>query len=184
MAYIGLVKPYVGKWTADSTYSAPALLGKAIAMTIKSNYAESTLYADDGVAEYNKEFKDADITLGTDTIPISGHNTLFGHTVDTEKEGVTYNSGDAANYVGVGIIQKRVDSGVVSYQATFVYKAKFSDPDDDFETKGENIVYKTPSITGKAVADGTGAWKEKQKFETEALAVAWINTKFGVATTG
>ena len=44
---------------------------------VKPNKVEGSLYADDALAEYETEFKDADITLETSTIPVSyTHLTL------------------------------------------------------------------------------------------------------------
>ena len=46
------------------------------------------MYADDIKAEYDKEFKYADITLNTSTLPIKAHEIMFGHT--TAEDSVTY----------------------------------------------------------------------------------------------
>ena len=74
MAYVGLAKPIVAKLNESSgtpKYTEGAACGKAIGIDITPQYAEGSLYGDDVQCEYDKEFKYADITLNTTTIPIS-----------------------------------------------------------------------------------------------------------------
>ena len=58
-------------------------------------------------------------------------------------------------------------------------QVKFSEPSEDYATKGESIEYKTPSISGRAMANDEGNWKSVEVFQTEKEAMDWINTKFG-----
>lgn len=185
MAYVGLRKPYVGQRTVSElgvvAFAAPEQMAKAVSLEITPNYSEGTLYADDGQAEYDKEFKDADITLGTDTIPVSMQGIMFGHTVSESDSTVTHNSGDQAPYVGMGIVEVQKVNDVKTFVAAFLPRVKFSEPSESFETKGDSITYKTPSISGKAFADDEGIWKKTCQCTTEEAAIAWIKTQFGVS---
>ena len=177
MAYVGLRKPIIAKLSSDGTYDEPFAFGKAIGLQVTPNYAEGSLYADDGQAEYDKEFSYAEITLNTSTIPIIAHDKMFGHKV-TEKN-VKFNGDDQNNDVGVGWISVEKVNGVISFIGNFLNKVKFSEPSEDYATRGESIEYKTPSITGRAsIVDG-GDWKETETFDTEAEAKNWIYEKFG-----
>ena len=177
MAYVGLRKPIIAKLSSDGTYDEPFAFGKAIGLQVTPNYAEGSLYADDGQAEYDKEFSYAEITLNTSTIPIIAHDKMFGHKV-TEKN-VKFNGDDQNNDVGVGWISVEKVNGVRSFIGNFLNKVKFSEPSEDYATRGESIEYKTPSITGRAsIVDG-GDWKETETFDTEAEAKNWIYEKFG-----
>lgn len=180
MAYIGLRNPIIGKRTAAGKYSTPSALGKAVSVEITPNFAEASLYADDGKAEYVKEFSDADVTLGTSTIPQAMFETLFGHTV-SESDGITFNKDDANGYVGFGIIAANIVDDVRTYEAMFLPKVKFSDATDSFETKGDSVTFKTPSISGKASAEDDGNWKYVKAFDTETAAKEWVNSKFVTA---
>ena len=182
MAFIGLRKPIIGKLKEDGTYETPINFGRAISMEITPNYAEGSLYADDGLAEYDKEFKDADVTLGTDTIPIEAREPMFGHAVDAEKKVTTYKGDDQSNYVGTGIVGIEKVNGKRIFTAAFLPKVKYVEPSDSLETKGDNITYKTPTITGKATVNERGEWKETAVFEKESEALDWIDEKFGKAT--
>lgn len=182
MAYYGLRYPYVGKYdTANDTYTAPTLSARAIAFTVTPNYAEGSLAADDDAnSEYDKEFSDADVTLGTDTIPDAWREDMFGNDVDLQSGEVASNKDDNANYVGVGVIAPEKIRGVKSWVAVFLPLVKFTEPGDDFETKGSSITYKTPSIAGKAKCDESGNWRYRKRFTSEAEAKTYILGKFGV----
>lgn len=182
MAYIGLRRPIIGKRNDDGTYEAPFRMGKAISLNITPNYAEGSLYADDALDEYDKEFTDADVTLGTNTLPIEATRDMFGHKVSGEapKYSVVHNIDDQANHVGMGFISVEKVSGKRFFVPAFLTKVKFTEPSEEYETKGSSIVYKTPSISGKAAADENGDWKKTETCETEAEALAWINEQFGV----
>lgn len=180
MAFVGLRKPFIGKRTDKKTYEEPFLFGKAIGVTINPSYAEGSLNADDEQAEYDKEFLYADITLNTNTIPLEGHEVMFGHEV-TEKN-VKFNKDDQANEVGIGWVSVEKVDGKRSFVGNFLYKAKFSEPSNEYATKGESIEYKTPSISGRASADEDGDWKEFEICESEEAAIAWILSMFGAET--
>lgn len=179
MAYVGLRKPIIAQLKSDGAYDDPFAFGKAIGLQVTPNYAEGSLYADDGQAEYDKEFSYAEVTLNTSTIPIVAHEKMFGHTV-TEKN-VKFNGDDQNNDVGLGWISVEKVNGVRSFIGNFLDKVKFSEPSEDYATRGESIEYKTPSITGRASAVDGGGWKETETFATEAEAKNWIYGKFGKA---
>lgn len=177
MAYVGLRKPIIAQMKNDGTYDDPFAFGKAIGLQVTPNYAEGSLYADDSQAEYDKEFSYAEVTLNTSTIPIVAHEKMFGHTV-TEKN-VKFNGDDQNNDVGLGWISVEKVNGVRSFIGNFLEKVKFSEPSEDYSTRGESIEYKTPSITGRASTVDGGSWKETEIFNTEAEAKNWIYEKFG-----
>ena len=180
MAYFGLRKPYVGKYNATAgTYSAPTLSERAIQFTVTPNFAEGSLAADDDPnAEYDKEFIDADVTLGTDTISDTWRQDMFGNTVTSDE--VAANKDDEPNYVGVAVIGQQKIKGVRSWVAVFLPMVKFTEPAEEFETKGSSITYKTPSISGKAKTDASGNWKYRKVFESESDAIDYIEDKFGM----
>lgn len=180
MAYIGLRKPIIGKMEESGTYAEPFALGKAIGLQVTPNYAEGSLYADDAQSEYDKAFSYAEVTLNTSTIPIQAHKEMFGHKIgESEKKTVDYNVDDQNNYVGMAWITQEIVDGVRAFTGNFLYKVKFSEPSEDYATKGESIEYKIPSISGRAMANDEGNWKSVEVFQTEKEAMDWINTKFG-----
>ncbi len=181
MAYVGLANPYIAKLIdeAQKKYTDCFKCGKAININITPNYNEAKLYADNQLAEVAKEFKDGNITLGTDRLPMKALEVCFGHNVNNEKNEVTYKTNDNANAVGVGFYVDEMISGKRQYVATIVYKATFSESADDYTTKGETIEFKTPSIEGTIAGLETGEWKTTKTFGTAALADAWLRETLG-----
>lgn len=179
MAYVGLRKPIIAEITGAKVYGEPLAFGKAIGLQVTPNYAEGSLNADDAQVEYDKEFNYAEVTLNTSTIPIEAHEKMFGHKVNEGKTGATFNKDDQAKYVGMGWISVEKVDGVRKFIGNVLYKVKFSEPSEDYSTKGDSIEYKTPSITGRAIANEDGDWKDFEAFDASEDALKWINTKFG-----
>ena len=179
MAYLGLRKPIVGKMNVNGGYDDPIAVGKAIGITVTPNYAEASLYGDDIQAEYDKTFNYADITLNTTSLPVKAHEVMFGHSRGENGTEIVQNSNDEQNYLGMGWASVEKVDGVRRFCANFVYKSKFSEPNEDYSTKGENIEYKTPSLSGRAVSLDDGVWKCFDTFETEREALNYIYGKFG-----
>ena len=132
MAYVGLAKPTVAKLDESAgtpKYTDGFTCGKAMALDISPQYAEGSLFADNKKSEYDKEFKYADVTLGTDTLPIQAHKVMFGHEVSKEGESGTSiknRTTDSSNYVGLGIYMDEKVDGLKKYVAMWIYKVKFA----------------------------------------------------------
>lgn len=176
MAYIGLRKTYIAKLESGS-YTGPETVGHAVSTEVTPNFAEGELYGDDMVVESDREFVDADINIGVTTVPKAFNDTMFGNTVGAD--GVTHNANDEPNFVGYGTIGVEKVDGVKKFVGMFMPKCKFFEPGVSMNTKGNSITYNTPSITGKGYAKDNGDWKYTEVFDTEAGAIAWIETKFG-----
>lgn len=54
-------------------------------ITMKDHYD-----GDDKLAEYVKEFKDADVTLTVTELPLQAAKTMFGHEISEADKSVTY----------------------------------------------------------------------------------------------
>lgn len=183
MAYVGLAKPTVAKaddGTGTMKYTEGFTCGKAIEVTINPQYAEGSLFADNVKSEYDKEFKWADITLNTDTLPIAAHTVMFGHTVTEDEATIEDKSDDEANYVGFGIYAHEKVSGKKKYVAIWIHKVKFTEGQESYKTKGDNIEYQTPGISGQAVAISNKKWRTRKVFDTEQDARDWIDTMAGI----
>lgn len=177
MAYIGLANPVVAPLTEPAnTYADGENVGYAIGIEITPNFAEGSLYGDNRQCEYAKEFNYAEVSLNTSTIPITLQQTMFGHTV--AEKAVTFKGGDQSAYVGFGFYVTESVDGKLSYVATWLKKVKFSEPSESYTTKGENIEYQTPTITGRALTLSTGEWKETEVFDTEEEAKSFLASKY------
>lgn len=189
MAYIGLAKPYISKLKDETTspegvttptYEKGFKCGKAINVNITPNYNEAKLYADNILDEYAKEFKDGTVKLGTDRLPIEAQGVVFSHETSEDGKTVNYKTGDNANWVGVGVYVEEILDGKKQYVAIVLYKCKFTEAAMDYETKGENITFKTPSIEGSVSALEDTRWKTTKSFEKEIEAENFIKTTLNI----
>ena len=184
MAKIGLKGlTYAELDTEAGTYGTPVSLGKGIKASVKAKSADASLYADDALAESDSSFVNADVSLEVDdTRDATVVAPLLGHAVGSGADAgvVTRNSGDVAPYVGVGRIVTLVVGNVKSYKAEFLSKVKFSEPDQDEQTKADNVTFGTTTLSGVASADASGNWSKAGTFATVELAQAFLDDCFGV----
>ena len=180
MAQYGLSNPFIAKLGVEGTYTLGFQCGKAVKTGIVPKYATAKLYADNIVAEQVDEFVEAAVTLGVSTLPVVAQTVLFGHEVAETTEAITYNASDSSNYVGYGFVVKEMIDGATSFTATVLYKVKFTEAGAEYETKGDTIVFKTPSLSGVAVAPESGKWQQTQTFATYLLAETFIKTELDI----
>lgn len=181
MANFGLSKPWIAKYN-DGKYSDAFQCGKAISTAITPNTVNASLYADNNQVEDVTEFTNATVTLGVNTLPSTAVPILFGHEINSNSEEVS-NTGDSQSYVGYGFVVATMDAGVKKYQGCVIHKAKFSEGEESYQTKGDSITFVTPSLSGTAYGDENGDWRTKSAlYATEAEADKWVQKFLGVAT--
>ncbi|MCD8096992.1 MAG: hypothetical protein LUE31_02940 [Lachnospiraceae bacterium] len=179
--YVGLANIYAAKYNSSSgSYSDGFQVGEGMTVTIAPQYAEGSVYGDNHRVMYKKKFKNANVTLGITRLPIEAQSVFFGRTVGDDNE-VVRSSKDVENYVGLGCVSNKEDEdATVTYEAAWLHKVKFSDPGFDLETEGENITFKTPSLSGSAEAFSTGEWVTTKEFSAVCEGVAWIMGLAGI----
>jgi hypothetical protein len=69
---------------------------------------------------------------------------------------------------------------VTKYWLVWLPKVKFAPPGGNYQTKGDNITWNTPSISGKGTSDHDGNWKIMEAFATENEAITALKTKAGI----
>lgn len=172
MAKIGMLYPKYSVITigTDSssgaeteTYGDLKVMGKAVRASVTINTAEAKLYADDGLAEMVKEFVEGSISAETDDMEDSVAADLYGATM-TQADGgtagkIVYKDTDSSAYLRFGFIVRRMKANKMQYKAIVYTKVMFDIPNEDYETKGETIVFKTNSVTGKIMRNKDRIWK-------------------------
>ena len=152
MARIGVKNLTVFPLTKDdatgATYGTAVKCAPLMKVTLNPKSVEGSLHGDDAQVEGNFGLTGYDITIDTTDLTPDQYALLLGHKKDS-KGGITVSTEDEAPYVGVAFESKRSDG---KNQYTVLYKVKFSPLTEEFETKGENINYKTPSLVGKSIA--------------------------------
>jgi phage major tail protein, phi13 family len=180
MATIGLDKLYYAKITegetGDETYGTPTILAKAISAELSVELAEATLYADDGVAEIIKEFKNGKLTLGVDDIGRKAAEELTGAMAD-EKGVLISASEDSGDPVAIGFRAQKANG---KYRYFWLYRVKFGVPSTNLATKGDSITFSTPTIEGtvsrrnKLDGKGNHPWKAEANADDQGVAAETI----------
>lgn len=194
MAQIGLRYAVSAPLTEDEaagtfTYGTGKVVAKAIRVDIKLNISDSPLYADDDVSERVREFVDGDIDFTPDDIDDETKAEWLGSEIVEETVGtdtvdvLVSNTEDLPEYHGFGFIIPKVKNNVRKYRAVLFTKVQFAEPNETAETKGQNINWQTPAITGKIMRRVDGNWKEETTVASLSTAKAWLAKKLNISTT-
>lgn len=184
MAKIGLTNIWWAKLTEAEdgapTYDGAKSFGKAVSCKVSVTNNDATLYAEDALAESDKSFNSAAVTLGVADDDDTIFAPILGHTVNDGASGkgeMVRNANDVAPYIGLGRVITKMVNGALKYKGEFLYKVKFSEPSQDDQTKGEKVDFKTPEIEGSAAQLANGDWSAAQTFDTKEAAVSWVKDK-------
>ena len=175
MATIGLRDLYRAPITVDEsgkeTYGTPVRMAKAISAEMSVEVAEAILYADDGADEVVKEFVSGELTLNVNDLMPADLAAILGQTQD--EDGVVYaGEEDEPPYMAIGFRAKKANG---MYKYIWLYKVKFSVPDETYNTKGDGIEFSTPEIVGQFVKRDDGLWKAEHVSEpSNDVAKAWF----------
>lgn len=189
MAKIGLTNIWWGELTESSdgtpSYEGAKSFGKAVSCKVSITNNDATLFAEDALAESDKSFNSASVTLGVSDDDDTIFAPILGHTVNNGKEGnggeMVRNANDVAPYIGLGRVITKMVNGALKYKGEFLYKVKFSEPSQEEQTKGEKVDFKTPEIEGSAASLANGNWSAAQTFDTKEAAVGWVKGKLQAA---
>ena len=177
--------PFSGEEPADALpkYGPSMQIGKAISADISREYAEGELYADDGIAESDREFTKGSIAAVVDDIVEKVEAAIFGATANADNTGVTYGADDNPPFGGAVFIRVVKRNGVKGYEANYFPKVKATLGNDAAETKGSGFTYQTTALSLEyfAANDEKHTYRDKETFETEEEAKAWCDGKLASA---
>lgn len=158
------------------TYSAPVLISGAISANINPNTNSETLFADDGPHETATSLGNIELELNVADLDLDTQAALLGHTVTG---GVLKRiATDTPPYVAIGF-QSLKSNG--HYRYTWLNKGKFRLPEQNHETKGDQINFQTPTIVGAFVArDADDEWErhidEDHTDYVASMGTDWFNS--------
>ncbi|MDY7222088.1 major tail protein [Halalkalibacterium halodurans] len=128
-------------------YETPKRIVGGINVSITPTVNDSTLYADDGPSENDASLGEIGVALNTKGLPKEAQADLLGHKVNSD--GVLVKStNDQAPYVALGFRSLLSGGG---YRYVWLYKGRFRPQEQNYQTKGENIEYQTPTINATFV---------------------------------
>lgn len=188
MAQIGLTNLWYGLLTEgeDGTpsYAGAKSFGKAVSAKVDVSTNDATLYADDVLAEYDKSFQSAKVTLGVADDDMTIFAEILGHTVAESGGEMVRSADDVAPWVGLGRVVTKMVNGKYVYKGEFLYKVRFAEPSQEDNTKGESVDFSTPEIEGTAATLANGDWSAAQVFDTKFAAVEWVKGKLAAKDGG
>lgn len=172
---------YVTKKYKALVDSLVPVLGRLIDAKITEDRNNTTLRADDIIAEKDLSFKGGTVNITIDDVTDETYADLKGCTMNEEKE-VTDNSEDIAPEIGYGHIVTKIYKGVKSYKVEFLPRIQITKITADRKTKGESLEYNTVSIEANVMEleeeiNGmkVGDWKKVKSFTTLAEAQTYLD---------
>ena len=184
---IGMRRSYFGKIATEPvgthpTYSAPISMGEGVKCELSVTTASASIYGDDVDLLDIEEFVSAQADVETACDDLDVNAELFGHTIASDEEESTVDDASAIGaYAYIQHLIKKDKSHV--YRGVFFYKASAmpSSEKQNDGTKTDSLDPKMNPVSFKILPDNAGAWRARKEFTTEASAVAWIESKFGVS---
>ena len=184
MKKIGLKYPVAAIYndsTGTPVYSDGFVIAKAMSANIRINRNNERLHADDDIDEIDQSFIDGTESLGINELTLEKQSILLGHALENGE--LKANQDDIAPYLGHGFYGRIRRNGADKWRAIWFHKMQFGEPNDETETKGERVAFKTPTIESMIMKDINGDWKSEKVFDTEADAIAWLHEKVGLPVT-
>lgn len=127
----------------DAVKSAPGVMS----VNINPNASQETLFADDGPMETATTLGKIDVEIKKNELTTENKADLLGHQVDGSG-GIVYGDSDVPPFVAIGFRTLKSNG---NYRHVWLYKGKFTDPEDQNETKGDSINFQADTIKGQFV---------------------------------
>lgn len=143
---------YAKQTTEDTATTAPVYgtitnAPGVIHINVNPNASLDTLFADDGPMESASTLGLIEVEIEKNELSAQNKADLLGHTIDTSG-GVVFGDSDIPPYVAIGFRTLKSNG---NYRYIWLYKGKFTDPEEQNETKGDSINFQTDTITGQFV---------------------------------
>jgi len=160
--------------TEDTSNSAPVYgeVKKApgvMSININPNASLATAFYDDGPGETAATLGNIEVEIQKNALTSENKADLLGHTIDANG-GVVYADNDTPPWVAIGFRTLKSNG---KYRYVWLYKGRFSDPEDNNETKADSINFQSDTIRGQfvkltyPVEVATGVTKRIWKYEID-----------------
>lgn len=161
---------------AHPTYGEKIDMGAAVKGTVAITTSTLDYYGDDLALIHDEAYVSHQVDAETSLSDLELNAAIFGHKYADGKE--TSGSDDTAGLGAYGFIEPLIkkDKSKI-FRATFFYKmcGMASSEKQEAETKTNAINPKNFAVSLFGFADNTGAWRERQDFNTEADAEAFLD---------
>ncbi len=177
--------------TTEDTPSSAPVYGDVVpapgvmSLNINPNGAQETLFADDGPMDTASTLGRIEVEIQKNELTSQNKADLLGHQIDTNGA-VVYGDSDVAPWVAIGFRTLKSNG---KYRHVWLYKGKFTEPEDNNETKGDSINFQSDTISGQFTRLNYGvtvgskkvrAWKYEldgdHESAAEAVIASWFKT--------
>lgn len=154
-----------------------------ISVNINPNASQETLFADDGPYDSATTLGKVDVAINKAELTTENKADLLGHQIDANG-GIVYGDSDVPPWVAIGFRTLKSNG---KYRYVWLYKGKFTDPEDNNETKGDSINFQTDTINGQFVklsnvltinSKAVRLWKYEMDSENETAKKEIMNKWF------
>lgn len=125
----------------DTVTPAPGVMS----LNINPNGAQETLFADDGPMETASTLGKIEVEIQKAELNTQNKADLLGHEIDANGA-LVYGDSDIPPWVAIGFRTLKSNG---KYRHVWLYKGKFTEPEDNNETKGDSINFQTDTISGQ-----------------------------------
>ena len=183
--FTGVLDVYYAEMTTAETassapvYGNPAILGKAIEVTITPTVNEGQLSASNKRVKWAKKITGYEISMNTDNVDPAVLAKVLGRTSTTAK--VQYvNSSQVIPYIALGFAATYDDG---TKELWWVYKCQCSEITRDMKTEeGDNVEYNTPTLEAVAMPllnnGNLAAVCDTNVVTTASIASGWFSAVF------
>lgn len=148
---IGCDNLVYAKMTTEETPEQAPVYGEVtkapgvMSININPNSSTETLFADDGPMEVASTLGNVDVEIQKNELTTQNKADLLGHEVDSNGA-LVYGDSDVPPWVAIGFRTLKSNG---KYRYIWLYKGKFSEPEDNNETKGDSINFQADTISGQ-----------------------------------
>lgn len=146
--------------SSGTVYDAPIKISRAITAKITPSVNSETLYSDDSVEDELSAFAGCEVEIEQNALSLEHRALLLGKKYN--KGELVENSGDIPPKLALLFRSEKSTSTKSKpvYRYCVLYKGKFSEIEDEYETKGEKPNSKTAKIKGKFYdRESDGNWR-------------------------
>lgn len=133
--------------TTAPVYGAPVTAPGVMHININPNASLDTLFADDGPMESATTLGKIEVEIEKNALSTPDKAALLGHKIDADG-GLAYGDTDTPPFVAIGFRSMKSNG---TYRYVWLYKGKFTDPEDKYETKADSVKFQSDTIKGQFV---------------------------------
>lgn len=137
--------------TTEDTAEAAPVYGDVkqapgvMSLNINPNGAQETLFADDGPMDTASTLGRIEVEIQKNELTSEQKADLLGHEIDGNGA-VVFSDSDVPPWVAIGFRTLKSNG---KYRYVWLYKGKFTEPEDNNETKGDSINFQADTISGQ-----------------------------------